>query len=321
MANVLRQSIPPSLIAAYKTVLNTPYKATSNAVRLGLNTKATQAQPVKPANKLLKVQTEAAHWLTDQWQPAHAAAFYAERLQELKTQLINPDYWYTVSPSADRTEWGTPELLAYERPVNGQYADPLRIQSNCVYTQWSKTYPTPLDAGTDTEPAPGWEGLVTDQIWQDLWFAQRRLSYALPVSVSKTDSRPVLIDLNSTVDAIATFRANTSWFARGVYAEFSHSHTPPTPIENYLITKWRKQDIYPMDLLNTDPHYFTCTNTLRVLLSARASRSFDHLPSANLLSLIVTTPPARGVYFARNDHVKVTHHESLNLILGKTPHG
>ena len=321
MANVLRQSIPPSLIAGYKNVLTTPHKATSKGTRLGLNTQVAQARPLKPQHKLVKIQTDAAHWLTEQWQPKNPASFYAERLNELKTLSINPDYWYSVNPIADRTEWGTPEILDYELPVNGQYADPQRIQTNCVYTQWTKTYPTPFDAGTSLNPAPGWEGLVTDQIWEDLWFAQRRLSYTLPITLTKTDDRPVLMDLNSTVNAVASFRANSSWFARCVFSSFSHTSIPPAPIINYLVTKWRKQDIYPMALVNTDPVYFACTHNLHLLLSARDSSSFYDLPSANLLNLIITTPPARGVYFARNDHVKVTHHETLNLMIGKTPHG
>lgn len=321
MALITGQSIPPSLIAGYKTVLNTPYKATPNANRIGLTPLVAQGLRRPAQRDLLKVQTDAAYWLTEQWQPIHASQFYADRLFEIKTQTYNPTYFYTIEPSADRTEYGTPEVLDYELPVNGQYADPLRIQTNCVYTEWSKTYATPLDAGTARRPAPGWEGLVTDQIWEDLWFAQRRLSYVLPIILTKTDDRPVLMDLNSTVNAIASFRANSSWFARGLFTKFSYETSTPTQIVNGLVTKWLKKDIYPMDLINTDPVYWSASNTVRVLRSARTPRSFDHLPVANRLSVIVTTPPARGVYFARNDHVKVTHHESLNLILGKTPHG
>ena len=321
MATALNQAIPASLIKSYKTILTVPQKATITKIRISLNNSVRQAQKTPAEKATLRAQKAAALWLTQQWNPEFKSSFYASRLFELQTQSYNPLYWHDIPASIDRTEWGTPFIQNYEKPVNGLYADPLRLQTNCVFTEWSKTYPTPKDSGNSNQPAPGWEGRVIDHIWRDLWFAQRRLVFNLPVEVTYHDKRPVLMSLNSTVNAVATFRANSSWFARCLYPVFSHEGNTPNPIKNYLATMWRKTDKYPMALVNTDSQYYAATNNLNILLSARSYKGFYRVLSANRLTVLVTTPPSRGVYFARNDHVQVEHHETLNIIMGKTRDG
>lgn len=321
MAQVVGQRLPPSLISGYGNVLSTAAQAGTVPVRVGLTKTARQAQVPAEQNAALVSKRQAAAWLVEQWQPQQASAFYAARLNALHTFTFEPTYWVAVTASRDRTEYGVPVILAYERPVNGQYADPLRVQSNCVFNHWSKTYNTPLGDGTANEPAPGWQGTVLDQRWRDLYFAQRRLTFYLPVPITEEDGRPVLMDINTTVTATASFRGNRSWFARGIYPDFGYEAAGALLPANYLITHWDKDNLYPLDLQSSTAPYWQATDTRRLLVSARQTGSWRGWSRNNRLGLVLTTPPSRGVYFARNDDVKVIHHETVTVYVGKGPHG
>ena len=321
MAKIKSQSIPPSLLADYCGLLTTPKKYKKTGMTMGIKPGTRQALKPPQTSELLRCHLAAASWLVDQWNPHFGSQFYSDRLSEMKANVFDPQYWYTLTPIRDRTERGFPTIEAYERPVNDQYNDPLRIQSNCIYEKWSVFYDTPLDDGTLTFPAPGWQGTVIDQVWQDQWFAQRRLIYELPVIIEKDDKRPVLMGLDSQVTATATFRGNSIWFARGLWPYFFHEAGTIAPIVNYLMTKWNKGDLYPMDLINTSNDYWQCTNTMQILRDARVNRAESILTPANRLGVIITTPPSRGVYSARNDNVRVTHHEDLAIYVARSPHG
>ena len=321
MAKVKNQWIDPSLLASYTGLLTTPKKYTSNSMSMGIKPSTRQALKPPQSNEWLRVQLAAARWLVDQWNPKYGSQFYSDRLSEIKANVFDSQYWYTLTPIRDRTERGFPEIEGYERPVNDQYNDPLRIQSNCIYEKWSAFYDTPLDEGTLNRPAPGWKGTAIDQIWHDEWFAQRRLIYELPVIITKDDQRPVLMGLQSQVTATATFRGNSIWFARGLWPYFFHEDGAEAKIINYLMTKWNKGDIYPMDLISTNQDYWQCTNTIQILRDARVHNAESILTPANRLGVIITTPPSRGVYSARNDNVRVTHHEDLTIYVAKSPNG
>jgi hypothetical protein len=319
MATVSRQIVPPSLLAAYGAVLTAPGDYAGLTPRIGLKAKTRQAQIPPAPDPVLQLRREAARWLVQQWQPDNPGLFYVERLAEIRSYDFKPPYWHRVTPSRDRTEYGEPAIKACERPVNSLYADPLRLQTDCVYSTWSKTYPTPADEGTVLQPAPGWQGQVVGGVWRDLWFAQRRLTFFLPVIVNKTDTRPVLIVLASQVTAVASFRVNNAWYARGCWPYFFTETLGEIEPVNYLMSNWQKTDVYPMALVSETEHNWQCTHTLQVLRNPRLGDTFKQPINCNRLGVVITTPPSRGVYFARNDAVKVTHHETVTVYLGKEP--
>jgi hypothetical protein len=319
MATVSNQHIPPSLLAAYGALLTAPGAHAGLTPRIGLKASARQAQPPPALDPALTLRRDAARWLLEQWQPNNPSLFYAQRLAEIRSDDFKPAYWHSVTPSRDRTEYGEPVIKAYERPVNGLYADPLRLQTDCVYTTWSKTYPTPAGDGTALQPAPGWQGEVIGGVWRDLWFAQRRLTFFLPVSINKTDTRPILLVLASQVKAVASFRVNNAWYARCCWPYFFREPSGELQPKNYLITNWQKSDVYPMALASESEHNWQCTHSLQVLRNPRLGDTFKQPANCNRLGVVITTPPGRGVYFARNDAVKVTHHETVSVYVGKEP--
>ena len=320
MATVSRQSIPPSLLAGYGAVLTAPGRAADFTSRVGLKATVLQAQQQPATDPILKLRCDAAKWLLAHWQPRNASAFYAERLSEIRDFTFNATYWHRVTPIRDRTEYGVPVIKAYERPVDGRYADPLRIQTRCVYEHWSKVYNTPAGAGTTLEPAPGWAGCVMDGVWRDLWFAQRRLIFFLPIPLSVTGDRPVLIVFNSQVTAAATFRVNKSWSARGCWPYFFRETTGEGVPDNYLLTQWKKTDSYPLTLISENEQSWQCTNTLTLLRDSGGQKAFQTTQPCNRLGVVITTPPSRGVYFARNDAVNVSHHETVTVYIAKESH-
>ena len=321
MAKVIRQNIPPSLIGGFGSVLSRSSGTGNNSGVCGLNFTARAAKGESSSNPLLKLRRDAATWLKVKWTPAYPSSFYADRLEEIRLYDFDDKYWYKVLPTRDRTEVGSPAILGYEMPVNGQYDDPLRQQTDCVFKLWSKYYATPSGDGTVNEPAPGWEGTVIDCKWRDLWFAQRRLTFFLPVLVNELDGRQVLFDVQSQVTAKASFRVNRAWYARCLWPYFFKETSGEMPATNYLITKWNKTDIYPMDLVSEYEDKWQCTNNLRMLRCAVIKNGFHGYVNCNRLGVVITTPPSRGVYFARNDDVSVRHHETVTVYVGKSPNG
>ena len=313
MAKVKSQIIPPSLIAGYKKVFTVGNPRLFGFKQVGVGITTRNPQPVKVSKSAMTLQFEAAQWLVDQWQPLNRSQFYAERLAEIKAYAFDEKYWHLVTPSRDITEWGEPVINAYEGPINGVYDDPLRIKTKCVYYDWTNSYNTPFGEGTLENPRPGWKGTVIDHIWQDLWFAQRRLVYGLPVTINLADRRPILIDLQSEVTATASFRVNSIWYARTVWPKLFNETGTPFVFDKYLITNWRNTDIVPMELVSDSGQYFHCTDTKRILRTAYEKRWKPNTTAYNRLSLVIATPPSRGVYFARNDNVQVSHNETVNV--------
>ena len=321
MAKVNSQIIPPSLIAGYKTVFVQPTPQGSGFKRVGVNMTARKPKPAYVSNDVLSIQNSAAQWLVEQWQPLHVSQFYADRLAEIKAFVFNETYWHNLTPSRDTTEYGEPTIGGYSGPINHVYDDPLRIKTKCVYGDWTKSYNTPYGEGTADNPRPGWQGTVLEQIWRDLWFAQRRLVYALPVPINLNKPRPVLIDLASQITATASFRHCLFWYARPVWPYFFNETGTPYTFDKYLINNWRASDIVPMELVSESGQYFQCTDTQRILRTAYEKSWKPNVTGYNRLSLVVATPPSRGAYFARNDNVRVTHYETVNVLVGKKPGG
>jgi hypothetical protein len=321
MAKINTQTIPPSLLAGYTKVFTVGNPSIFGFKKVGVTGTARLPQSGHVSKPTLALQLEAAKWLVEQWQPLNRSLFYVERLAEIKAFDFNETYWHTITPLRDTTEWGAPTISAYEGPINGVYDDPLRIKTKCVYGNWTKSYNTPVGVGTEENPRPGWKGTVIDQIWRDLWFAQRRLVYGLPVTINLANRRPILIDCQSEVSGTASFRVNSIWYARTVWPKLFNETGTPFVFDKYLITQWRNTDIVPMELDSDSGQYFHCTDSKRILRTAY-EKNWETIATAyNRLGLVIATPPSRGLYFARNDNVQVTHNETVNVLIGKTPNG
>jgi hypothetical protein len=101
---------------------------------------------------------------------------------------------------------------------------------------------------------------------------------------------------------------------------FNETGTPYV-FSKYLISNWRTTDIVPMELDSDSGQYFHCTDSRRILRTAYEKNWGTGKATFNRLGLVIATPPSRGVYFARNDNVQVSHYETVNVLIGKTPNG
>lgn len=322
MAIIKNQSIPPSLQEQFHQAIGVRHYKKGRKVTANINYKAFKAKQESVKGVFLQAIFDAATWIDGQWAklPNHAiSASYLNQRQNLLAGVFDSQYWYTATQLTDMTEYGEPLVEPFTGEINPAYNDPLRQQSKCTFNAPSKTYATPTGQGTQNEPAPGWAGTVINTVWRDLWFAQRKLIFSLPVTVKETDQRPIILILDSTINATASFRGSNSWFKRGAWVRFYKAGLESDLGPPYLITKWRNEDQTPIALPSEQLSGWEYTNQITSLRNARYRAPFVFSGKNNRIELVITTPPSRGLYFARNDNVAVYHTENVNIYIGRSP--
>lgn len=317
MAKVTNQAIPPSLKAEYSDVLRVPRATPPFNGTVGIIPSA-RGRPGLPMPKAtLRYVQDAVRWLYDNWRPLESgidpALWRAERRAEIVRLEFPAPYWYQINATEDQTDYGTPTIDPWAGELNPAWYDEQRYPSICRFGPSSSSYATPPGAGTPQAPRPGWAGTVIDGIWRDLWLAQRRLTYVLPVPAIKDDKRPLIAALEGSIHAQADFRGLKQWFALCTWPRlYADSEGPPADLAD-LYAGWIPSFSIPIGLPPDLPSDWTCTANARVLRVMNYRAAFKDAATCNRLSLKVTTPPSGGLYFGRNDDVSITHYETIRV--------
>ena len=329
MAKAINQSIPPSLRAGVAKVLSIPGSTSGAGAVIGLAPSARFGQKAPVPPRSLRILRDASVWLDGHWPDDQHGEdprlFQQNRREEIYSLTFPEKYWYELQPLEDVTDYGEPTIGVYAGDLNKPWFDETRLPSVCEYGTALRSYPTPSGQGTPQNPGPGWQGAVIAGVWRDLWFAQRRLTYALPVTLyrptGRTIERPVLVVVEGSVTAEASFRGYESWFALGVWPYLYHDVNTPPPMPAQLITHWHQDDMARMVMAPDLVSDWTCTANWRTLRNAVQKPGFEDRPTANRLMLRITTPPSRGIYFARNDAVRVSQSVTVRVYQAKAWNG
>ena len=329
MAKAINQSIPPSLRAGVARVLSIPGSTAGAGGVIGLARLArnTAVPPVPP--RALAILRNTSVWFASHWGASQhnedPRLFQQNRRADLYALTFPEKYWYELQAIEDVTDYGEPTIGVYAGDLNKPWFDETRLPSVCEFGSALRSYPTPSGQGTQQNPGPGWEGAVISGVWRDLWFAQRRLTYALPKllyrPVGRRIERPTLVVVEGSVTAEASFRGYESWFALGVWPYLYHDVNSPPPQPAPLITHWLQDDLARMIMAPDLVSDWTCTANWRTLRNAVQKPSFEDRPTANRLMLRITTPPSRGIYFARNDAVRVSQSVTVRVYQAKAWNG
>lgn len=329
MARAINQAIPPSLREAVSVVLSVPGSTASPGAVTGLAPSARTTQRLPTPRPTLWAIRRAVRWLRENW-GAHMDGedpllFSRNRRLELLNLEFPAKYWYALTPDADLTDYGEPTMSLYTGDLNRPWFDETRLPSTCEFARALRTYPTPAGAGTEANPAPGWAGQVLSGVWRDLWFAQRRLMYSLPAIAyrpyNRAPQRPIIAVLNGSVSAAAAFRGYPSWFALSSWPYLYHATNSPPAEPDYLITRWHHDHLARLILPPELPSDWACTAQWRTLRECAHRPAFDDRDQCNRLMLRITTPPSRGVYFNRNDFVRVSHNITVQVYQAKAWNG
>ena len=321
MAKIITQAVPPSLAADYGALFTVPSAGKIRSGQVNVKSQVRLSEDRSNSDPFLLSVKQAADWLVENWSPQNSSSFYADRRSEILAHNFDPLFWYELTAINDRTECGVPAVGISNDIQKPAYVDPLRLPSKNTYELWSSFYPTPAGLGTELQPSPGWQGAVIDGVYRDLWFAQRRLFFNLPVLVSYNVYRPVLCLLSGTVTADTNFRGNSAWFARCLWPAFFQSQYAYLGEVNYLVSIWNAIDKVPIELPAETSNNWHFEHNAVVLRDISLIPPCPHRKNCNRLNLVVSTPPARGRYFARNDAIRVSHAETVQIFVGRTPFG
>lgn len=321
MSRVISQAVPPSLLAEYQRLFRTTDSTDPRGRLIKLNTGVRAAQAESDQDPNTFAASDAAQWLTDQWVPTAIpsvrAEFFAARKAEILAGSYPGTYWWTPAPASDVTEYCLPTFLEIITPENSTlnplYWDETRQPQRCIYHDVDHRYTTPDPPGTEQNPAPSWKGSVGNGIWQDAYHAQRLRNYNLPIELTYLSDRPLLLDLNATIQASASTRGHRNWFSLCIEI---YNRPPGTSSEAVFLNA--DKDRYLSSIPPADPNGWSHTVTRRLLRRARdywRRKGYGE----NKISVSVATTPGRGYYFARNDLVTVFHQIGLTVALAKKP--
>jgi hypothetical protein len=151
------------------------------------------------------------------------------------------------------------------------------------------------------------------------------LTYALPRNlykpVGRQIERPTLAVITGSVTAEASFRGYESWFALGVWSSFYHDINSPLSAPDTLITHWHQDDLARMVLPPPLVSDWSGTANWRSLRNTVSKPAFGDRTNCNRLSLVISSPPSRGIYFARNDEVRVLQNVTVRVYQAKAWNG
>ena len=264
--------------------------------------------------------TSASNWLCDRWldhpDPDSRSGFYNERAVEIREATFNPTYWQEAMKLEDVTEYATPTITAYKGTANPNYSDATHQPTTCTYKDLSFTYATPTVPGTEEHPAPGWKGTTIDMYWRDLWHAQRRVTFALPITMTKTDTRPVVVVVFMAITAQATIRGNRNWYAVAIDKTFQQQ-AEIAKLKDGAITHWNRRRGYNFALPPDDPNGWQ--NIIYRDFIEDARYRVNKMQDANITKLMlrIATAPSLGFYGSRNDNVRVWHQETVKVYQAK----
>lgn len=316
MAKINNQTVPPSLTSSYDAILDTTTAGSVAKVKASV-----RGNPVPPEIALkTQIVQSASNWLCDRWldhpDPASRSSFYNERAVEIRNGTFNPTYWHEAMQLEDVAEYAVPTVTGFKGTVNPLYADADHQPSTCTYKAISATYATPSVPGTAEHPAPGWKGATIDKMWRDLWHVQRRVTFGLPITMSKTDTRPVVVVVYIAITATATHRGNKNWYAVAIDKTFQQP-SGNAVLKDGAITHWNRRRGYNFAVpAENMAGWF---NIVHREFIEDARYKAQKLPATNItkLQLRIATAPSLGFYGSRNDDVLVWHEEIVKVYQAK----
>lgn len=325
MAIVIGSNVPPSLAVQLATTLGMKARPGGEGL-IAVRTAPSFSDRAPLKRRALSLfATSAASWFRTHWAGHYplidGASFFAARKADLLATRFPPTYWMPATLIEDVTQVGTPgEVYVDDVQPGPPYTDPLHRNTVCKITTLSNTYPTPTGHGTEQQPAPGWAASTLNTATRDLYLAQRRLTFSLPLSCSETDPRPVAVHLTGTITATATTRGNVLWFLPTVSGQFWATSQSPLAPKPKIMAFWVQSQRQPLIIPAENPYGWEYEHAVDTIQDGTAWALWRIGDQANRLWLYVGTPPTRGRYHARNDAIQVYHSLQVTIYLGKGPH-
>lgn len=319
MALVEGQIIPPSLANAFGVLIG---NTGGNAV--GLLPSATTPYPDTPRRILALDATAAANWLADAWQGPEQSylrsAFYADRYDEIRSGIFLPEFWRPATQVSDNTLKSVPiSSLPWTGAWNPTYYDPLRKATICIYKTTTLGYATPPDAGTELNPAPGWRGQVSNSYFRDVWHSQQSISFTLHYRDSQEGTRPLFIHTHTHINASSTIRGNKTWFKIAIAGHWYSIYETPWEIAAPTQDHWNENLQIPIVIPEPNPAGWSHTVDVTRIQNGRHTLLIQRPGRYTKFQVIIATPPSKGLYYSRNDAVRITHHSTCNVYQARTP--
>lgn len=316
MSRASNQDIPPELEYLWLRTANT--KGTQYEDTLSINpAKAVySAQPGHVQTVQADTASRFAKWLTDRHakklSPAARSEFFTARRRELQQYTANTQYWMESYLTWDLIALQTPTVMDYEQDLPLKYVDPLRQPTRCVYTGNQATY-EPFEANHGTsKPPPGWAGAVIDNKFRDLWLAQRRVLFHMPMGIKKSEEWPVLLLGSVVITADATVRGNRVWWTVQPKAHFAQTYTNLGPGLQELDARWHKDFSSRQAIPGDQPMGWSLSREVKFRMDARFQAVWIGSNYNEWLAVRIFIAPSLGVYFSRNDAVSCNHESSIS---------
>jgi hypothetical protein len=158
---------------------------------------------------------------------------------------------------------------------------------------------------------------VSGNVFQDLWYAQRRAVFQLPRGIDKDSDWPVLFVCETTIHASATVRGNRNWFVVYLDAYFSKWSDFYGQTFHELYPRWPRDRAYTPSLPDDMPAGWNLNLTRTLVQDGRHDPTWGSQTGSTYCGLRIMIPPSLGLYFSRNDAASVTHTTNPRVFVAK----
>lgn len=325
MARVIGQTIPPALETAFGDLLINASPATGAGRIIKADPRLSAREPASTGGTLGYFASSTAKWFRRNWQYAVSQTALREfafaRESDVLAADFPPAYWYPAAQVEDLTELARPAWVLPSRGrMDPAYWDAAHRPGNCPMVRINDTYLTPTGAGTEERPAPGWAGKVEDRVFGDIYQAQRRLMFALPLVHTPNTSRPIALRITAAIEAHASHRGSAAWFILVSRPYWYNTAGGSASAPQEVLTDWTDAQVVPFVLPTEGAGPWSFTHEVCITRNAELGGHLDFFTPYNRLWVRVATPPSRGRYFMRNDWVSVTVTSSVQVFMGRGPH-
>jgi hypothetical protein len=321
MAVVIYQRVPASLSLEAGKIMN----ITSGIQFISEDVKVNRGVRSAPGgiSRLRQggVASYGAQWLREQWTKGSGSMFFSQRRAEIIRGVFDPDYWYALNATDDITTYSVPLIQEYTGSINGQYwVETIRP----TYSKWkyaSDSYDTPSGDGSELQPGPGWKGEVIDFAWCDKWLAQRCITFGLPITVKKSDARPIAVRLSGYIEARASADGNSSWFQVSTFEYFKRGAFDIEDKAYRPQGHWPQHDNRGVQIPGRSTSTWVHQEPVFLVRDLRDGAKWYNPDGCDTLMVKVVIPPSMGYLNSRNEWATVKHRVGVAVFVGKGPNG